>query len=70
MLPEYAEKFSALALRDYLSASPLSAAVVVQSSWAVRLGEKLTVLLMGDDGRYDKILHTWDDQSQFDKPNF
>lgn len=35
MSPEYAEKFGAFALRDYLSASPLSAAVVVQSSWSV-----------------------------------
>ena len=38
MSPEYAEKFGAFALRDYLSASPLSAAVVVQSSWSVLLG--------------------------------
>jgi len=35
MSPEYAEKFSLFALRDYLSTSPLSAALVVQSSWAV-----------------------------------
>eukprot|EP00435_Cladocopium_sp_Y103_P049154 s500_g14.t1 len=35
MSPEYAEKFGAFALRDYLSASPLSAAMVVQSSWSV-----------------------------------
>ena len=41
MSPEYAEKFSLFALRDYLSTSPLSAAMVVQSSWAVPLDKSL-----------------------------
>ena len=41
MSPEYAEKFSLFALRDYLSTSPLSAALVVQSSWAVPLDKSL-----------------------------
>lgn len=37
MSPEYAEKFGAFDLKGYLSATPLSAAMVVQSSWSLLL---------------------------------
>ncbi|CAK9085927.1 unnamed protein product [Durusdinium trenchii] len=35
MSPQYAEELGAFQLKDYLSSSPLSAALVVQSSWAL-----------------------------------
>ena len=38
MSPQYAEELGAFQLKDYLSSSPLSAALVVQSSWALCLG--------------------------------